>query len=353
MKRKAFIVFALLILTIAACLIASRVWGASAASLIVLSVMCGLFAGGIVLIVQKASRTTWVLFAGLVLLLVLFLPDTTIIKVSAQLPSPLQDPMTFTILVTLPVAVVGAAWLLYAGLNLYKKGQNTGLEENSIPHARRKQTRRAGIVALGLSALVLAKVIYNFYWFMVWDTTNDPLGNLWLIFPVAVVLGSAAVLFDLLRGKAKLAGLAYLLLVPLLIGAAALAQSVDFRQLTAAHAERAKQAIEAYNAREGSYPENIQQLFPAYAISLPGPMIIYGQDWCYEGGKDYYRLGYLDREHWSSPILFGRVYSAAGHSPRKEDVCQAVIDAYRAENPQWEQVLQMYGEPMPTPDTGD
>jgi hypothetical protein len=95
------------------------------------------------------------------------------------------------------------------------------------------------------------------------------------------------------------------------------------------------------------------QLTPFYILSFPGPVIIYGQYWCYDGGEDYYRLGYLDREHWSSPILFGRVYSAKGHSPLKVDVCQPAIDTYREQHPDWESVLQDYGQPMPTPDMGE
>jgi hypothetical protein len=145
----------------------------------------------------------------------------------------------------------------------------------------------------------------------------------------------------------------YLLLIPALIVVATRAQSVNFRQLTEARAERARQAIEAYYAREGRYPETIQQLIPWYAISLPKPVIIYGQGWCYQGGEDYYRLGYLDSEHWSSPIRFGRVYSAKGHSPLKVDVCQLAIDTYRAQHPDWDRILQDYGKPTPTPDIGE
>jgi hypothetical protein len=232
--------------------------------------------------------------------------------------------MNFTILLLLPAALVAAAALLYAGLKLYKEWQAASLEQDndSALQVRRKYAKKAAIVALVLSVLVLIRALDKFYWFMVWDATYDPLGILWLPLPMLTVLGSGAVLFSRLPGKAKFASFAYLLLIPLLIVAVTFAGSVDFRQLTQARAEQVRQAIEAYNAWEGHYPENIQQLFPQYAVSLPGPTIIYGQDWCYQGGNDHYRLGYLDREHWSSPILFGRVYSAVGYSPLKADVCQ-------------------------------
>lgn len=52
---------------------------------------------------------------------------------------------------------------------------------------------------------------------------------------------------------------------------------------------------------------NDARLTPGYVLSLPGPVIIYGQDWCHDGGDDYYRLGYVVCEHWSGPRLTGQV----------------------------------------------
>ena len=354
MKVKALNLLTIVILTIAWWLVASLLFGAASLDrLIVLTIIGWLFASIVVLVAKKVSHTVWIIYAGLIILVTLFLPDAMLIEISAHLPQPFEDPMTFTILLTLPVALVVAALLLYSGLNFHKKWRNTGLEEDRVSQAQRKYTGRASVVALVLSALVLAKVLYNFYWFMVWDTTGDSLGYLWLPFPILIVLFSSAFLFSLLPGKTKLAGFSYLLLIPVLILVATRAQSVDFRQLTEARAERARRAIEAYYAQEDRSPQNLQQLIPWYAISLPGPVIIYGQDWCYQGGKDYYRLGYLDSEHWSSPILFGRVNSAKGHNPLKVDICQPAINTYRVQHPDWDRLLQVYGKPTPTPDIGD
>jgi len=350
---KVFSVFAVVILTMAWCLVASFLWGApSLGRLIVWTIIGWLVASAVVLAARRVSHTVWI-YVGLFILAVLFLPDAMTIEISARLPQPFKDPMTFMYLLTLPVALVVAALLLYSGLSLHRKWQNAGLEEDRVSQAQRKHTERASVVTLVLSALVLAKTFYNFYWFMVWDTTGDSVGNGWLLLPALVVLSSSALLFSLLPGKAKLAGFSYLLLIPVLIVISARAQSVDFRQLTEARAERATQAIEAYYAREGRYPQDLRQLIPWYALSLPGPVIMYGQGWCYQGGQDYYRLGYLDREHWSSPIIFGRVYSTKGHSPLKVDVCQPAIDTYRAQHPDWDRLLHDYGIPTPTPDIGE
>lgn len=175
-----------------------------------------------------------------------------------------------------------------------------------------------------------------------------------MLIPVPVVLLSGVVLCIVLPGRKKPAGFLYSLLIPaLMIGVCARAQSVDLRKLTEARAELVTQGIEKYFVQEGHYPQNLQQLVPWYILSLSTPVIIYGQDWCYQGGEDSYRFGYLDREHWSSPIRFGRLYSAQGHSPLKADVCQPAIDDYRAQHPDWDRALQAYGKPTPTPNIGE
>jgi hypothetical protein len=60
---------------------------------------------------------------------------------------------------------------------------------------------------------------------------------------------------------------------------------------------------------------------------VPEPVILYGQEWCYDAGDDYYRLGAVSRAHWSAPDLTGQLYSAKGDVP----VLVAVCDAERFE----------------------
>lgn len=301
---------------------------------------------------DQTRRMSWILSLGFITLATLCLPDATLVEISEHLPQPLQDPATLTLLVLVPGAVVSAALLLYLGLRLGKEGQVAVGSESRISAAPRENAKRVSVVALVLSASVLAKLLHTFYSFMVWDTTGDSLGNFWLVLPLLAVLFSGMLLLGL-AGKSVLAGFSYLLLIPALVLVATRAQGVNARQLTEARAESIKQAIDAYNTQQGHYPQDLQQLVPGYAISFPGPVVILGQNWCYEGGNDYYRLGYLDRQHWSSPILFGRLYSSAGHAPVREDVCREAIDTYRARHPDWDGVLQAYGKPTPTPDVGE
>jgi hypothetical protein len=118
-----------------------------------------------------------------------------------------------------------------------------------------------------------------------------------------------------------------------MIAVSAIAQRVDFRQETTKQAEQAVRAIESYYTREGRYPETLSQLSPWYAISLPKPMIIYGQDWCYESGNVYYRLGYVDREHWSDPRLIGRIYKSVGEIPDSQPMCMDEVKAMQSRFP--------------------
>jgi hypothetical protein len=126
-----------------------------------------------------------------------------------------------------------------------------------------------------------------------------------------------------------------LLILGLMITVSARAQGVDFRQLTEARAERVTQAIESYYAREDRYPQDLRQLTPWYALSLPEPVIIYGQDWCYDGGDDYYRLGYVHRGHWSDPRLAGRIHTTKGEAPGLRGLCEEEVAAMKKRYPDY------------------
>jgi hypothetical protein len=312
-----------------------------------------LFVSGLALAARRASHSVWIC-AGLLNLAGLFLPASLFVMLPGPLGEPLSSTQAMMLLLILSMALVTAALLLNSGLNLLNEWRDTGALESGGSQARRKYVGKIALLVLALGSLLLAKTLHNLYWFMVWDTTGDSLEYFWLAIPVPAVLLCGVVLSIVLPGRTKLVGFLYSLLIPvLMIGVSACALRVDFRQLTEERAGRVSQAIEAYYDREGRYPQDLRELTPLYTLSFPGPVIIYGQYWCYDGGEDYYRLGYLDREHWSSPILFGRVYSAKGHSPLKVDVCQPAIDTYREQHPDWESVLQDYGQPMPTPDMGE
>jgi hypothetical protein len=193
--------------------------------------------------------------------------------------------------------------------------------------------RTIAALCLGLCALLLARTLHFLYWLLVWDSTYDALFIFWMVLPALAALAAGGVAVAVLPHRWPWAA-AYAVLGPLLlIGVYTLAQRVDFRQLTDQRAARVTQALTAYHAREGRYPATLQQLRPWYLLTVPGPVIIHGQDWCYQAGDSYYQLGYVNREHWSDPRLVGLLYSAEGIAPAGAELCGAEIAALQQRYP--------------------
>jgi hypothetical protein len=275
--------------------------------------------------IHRRSAKVW-LVVGMIALVGL-VPPTHLIASPLQAPSVWQSFLRFLVVLMPPAAVLVGALLLYSGLTLVTQRQPAGTDlgmEQPVP-------RRAhdGLILLTFIVLTLliARLLYNIYWLMVWDSTTDPLGYLWLALPLLVSLLSGALLRSILPEKFSMAAL-YGLLVPLLLFAvSAWAMQPGFRQRTELRAARISQAIEAYARREGRYPQHLGQLVPQYTLSIPGPVILYQQDWCYDAGENYFRLAFVDREHWSSPELFPHIYIEQGAVPPQPLPCQAEIQA--------------------------
>ncbi len=190
------------------------------------------------------------------------------------------------------------------------------------------------LAAFGLGILVLGGGFYQLYWLLVWDSTYDALDFIWLGIPILAALLGATLLALMSVGRQRRTGLLYALIVPaLMIGVYHQAKTVDFRALTAARAERIARALETYRARQGAYPAALRELVPWTMFSIPAPVILHGQDWCYQSGGNSYRLGAVDREHWSSPELYTTVYQAVGGTANNGNLCQAAIAVLHATYP--------------------
>jgi hypothetical protein len=332
--------------------------------LAVAAALCGL---GLVVASRRLGVTTW-LVAGLFILAGLLAPTSLLVDTQGTFLGALPPWITTLasiLLFLLPsLALVVAALLFQSGLKLLAlrrsgkadvlppkdldaslaappqndtsedKGRRAGAVEGGSSPGRNRRMGWTAAAAFLLGALLIVKTLDNLYWLMVWDETSDGLIYLWLVLPVLAAFFVGAVLAINLPGWSKLAGPAYALLIPAaMIAVSARGLSVDYRGLTEAHAGRVSQAVEAYYARNDRYPQALRQLVPFYLISLPGPVIINGQDWCYRAGAGYYQLGYVDRAHWSSPILTGQVYKTAGQAPEKPGLCDSQIAIMQQRNP--------------------
>ena len=250
------------------------------------------------------------------------------------------DPARFVLFILPLSGLVAAAFLIYLGINSRKN-------EPEIHHWY-------SIVCTLLAAVLLVLIYLNLYWLVIWDSTVDSLGELWIVLPLIFAVSSGIGLVIKFQGWLKITGIIYLTAVPAgIIGVFMIASQVDFRVLTDQYAAQVTQAAEAYHEKTGSYPASLQDLPLWQRLTLPEPAILYGQGWCYQGGQDYYRIGYLDREHWSSPLLYGHVYAVKGHFHFTNDICQAQIEAYRDSHPYWLPSIKAYGKPTPTPDLRD
>lgn len=346
MKIKASYLFALIVVTMGCWLVARLGWASLHPGwLIVLAVVSWLLVVALALIAREVHRTIWIV-AGLLILGVQFVPASLLVNIFSGVQSrPFGLPMTLLLFLVLSVALVLIAVLLYTGLNAYSEWRNADTADDEKQDA---QTVQAGVtvaVVLGLAVLLLARTLHSLYWLTVWDTTNDSLGYLWLGFPILAAFFSGAILSIILSGRTRVAGVVYPLLISaVMVAVSSHAQRVDFRHLTEQRVAQINQEIERYYAREGRYPQDLQELTTWHVRSLPGPVIIYGQDWCYDGGDDYYRLGYVYREHWSDPRLTGRVYATTGEVPDSHGMCEEEIVAIQERYPDYPYQYRPDGE---------
>jgi hypothetical protein len=184
------------------------------------------------------------------------------------------------------------------------------------------------LASLILSDLLYGSSLYNLYWQSIWDSTTDSMNIILLIGPLMAVLVSGALLSGILRGWNRLYSLLYTaFLAGVVILVYTFAKRTDYHQLTVTHAATVTRAVDTYYAREGRYPQSLGQLVPWTVLWLPKPVIMHGQDWCYQSGEAFYRLGYVWRDQWSSPYLSVRVYKSEGTVPDLPALCQAETDA--------------------------
>jgi hypothetical protein len=278
-------------------------------------------------VTRRIDDRAWMI-AGLMILVGLLYPTSGLM---GGLPAAIR-----VALFLLPEAALFVSGMLVASAVRTRFPSREGdLASGRTAPAPRGHDTRGINTRLVLAGLLLAKTLHNLYWLTMWDNTNDPLGYIWLAAPVIAVWATGIVMSMSLSGRRKLAAGYAVLVVALLIAVSSRAQSADFRALTEDRASRVVAAIEAYRARRGAYPADLGELTPGYALTLPGPMILYGEAWCYDSGEGYYRLGYVYREHWSDPRLAGRLVGADGDAGEPSTLCATEIAALKARYPNW------------------
>jgi hypothetical protein len=197
---------------------------------------------------------------------------------------------------------------------------------------------RKVILVLLLVASILLLVGYQIALASIWDVATDGLGGIFLWFLVSISgIAAALVMAQFLPNKRKLLALAFALIVPISMRYAfwigtygpdgQWGMSPAF--VTERRAETVGRAIQRYYDQHGEYPRVLNVLVPRNLVYIPKPIMIPGQTWCYEGGHDYYRLGYVYRQYFFTPASV-RVYAAVGEPPDLGWACEDEAAKYPA-----------------------
>lgn len=166
----------------------------------------------------------------------------------------------------------------------------------------------------------------------VWVQAEDSISLIPVV--VFIVATAAAMLLAWeLTGWRRLAALVFALSV---MFTASYASEQGWRTspagLTEVHAEKVNRAIQRYYERQDHYPSRLTALTPFYLWRIPQPMIFRERTWCYEGGDDYYRLGYVHQPGFGFPpeSISIRIHTAAGEPPDPSWPCDEELEKARS-----------------------
>ena len=171
---------------------------------------------------------------------------------------------------------------------------------------------------------------YQMYLTSIWDVATDGLSAPLLLILVGMAsIASAMLMAWLLPERHRLVALGFALLAtlsmqyPNWIGTYGPngKWGMSPAHITERRAEKIDNAVQGFYGTKGEYPASLKDLFPGYLVYIPRPIMIPGQTWCYEGGQDYFRFGYVYRQYFSSPASV-RIHAFAGEPPNPDWPCE-------------------------------
>jgi hypothetical protein len=191
-------------------------------------------------------------------------------------------------------------------------------------------TQRGRLIALGSACILILYMAYVIFRGSLWDQTQDGLFGLFISQQSALIASGTGMLMTIvLRGRHRLAGLAFTLIVPLLLYQSFEAGwRASYHEITEERAARIARALDRFQAREGHYPASLDVLTPRDLLFLQQPAVLAGEEWCYQGGEDYYRLAAFHREFFSAPVSL-KVYQTAGEPPEGPLPCEERLAAMK------------------------
>jgi len=169
-----------------------------------------------------------------------------------------------------------------------------------------------------------------------WDVATDGLGWIFLWLTTSTIgIGSAMLIAWSMPRRYLWAPILFALTVPLVLLQAHNLANYDKNHkwgtkpiiTTERRAEKIDTAIQRYYDANKEYPQALSDLTPSYLLYVPTPFIIPGLDWCYEGGNDHYRFGYVYREFFSAPASV-RILSFTGEPFTSNWGCEDDAEPY-------------------------
>ena len=191
----------------------------------------------------------------------------------------------------------------------------------------------ATVIRLAVAVLLLLVIGDQIVTETVWVRAEDSLSVIPIILFI-VATAAAMLLAWAVTGWRRLAALGFVLLVTLTISYASnLGWRLSPTFSTEARAEKIERAIHRYYERQGHYPSRLANLMPFYLWRIPQPMIFRDQTWCYEGGDDYYRLGYVHQPGFGWHDISIRIHDAVGEPPERSWPCNDALEKAKSQSP--------------------
>ena len=181
---------------------------------------------------------------------------------------------------------------------------------------------------LGLAAILIAGSAYYQFWEGVWSSAHARAFEDHLPFAHFIFSLVAGIFLAIsLRGWRRLAGPGFAILVTAFVTLVfTLGWNVSAFDITESRASRVDQAIESYYHDYGHYPESLEALTPNYLLFLPAPVVVHNAGWCYQGGGDHYRLGYVSGNFtYFESDFFAQVFAQAGFLPEEAWACDELV----------------------------
>jgi hypothetical protein len=189
-------------------------------------------------------------------------------------PSPVISILFLFALYVIPgLAVVMSAVLITTTLQVTRIAG----EDTTLNYPRGMQLAR-----IGFALILLIYLAYTIFWGSVWDHTNDGLFGVTVSQLSAIIAsGTGMIMTSALRGRYRLAGLLFIVIMPLFLYQSFEAGwRVSYHEITERRAERIAGALDRFHERDGYYPESLEALTPRDLLILQQPVILAGEEWC-------------------------------------------------------------------------